>query len=436
MNIIKLLTGCEKLEKNKEANTNMKFPAMKKIAAQGNSRGLSLEEIQMMITNKLADELAKSNLFGKRIGILAGSRGIRNLQFIIKTVISELQHRGAEVVILPAMGSHGGATAAGQSALLDHYGINESALGVPIIADMTTTQIDDIQGHPVYVASQALALDGILPVNRVKAHTDFHSDHESGIVKMLVIGLGKRIQAEAVHQHGLKGLQTLIPKIAAKVLDRVPLLAGIAIIENIKDETALIEVLNKENLFLKEQKLLQYSKTLLPKLPANQLDVLIVRQMGKNISGVGIDPNITGRMRINGAPDEAGTARRIIVLDLTEESDGNALGIGIADVITKQLYNKIDIEKTYLNTITSGFLERCFIPVVAPTDERAVQIGLQTCGRVVTPDTARIMVINNTIDLAEIYISPSLCSEISSEYQLASPDFINLFDEAGNLVWP
>ncbi len=413
----------------------MKIPAMNKITAQGNPSGLSQEEIKTIIKNQLAAELAKNSLNGKKVGILTGSRGIRNIQFILKTVISELQQQGAVVVILPAMGSHGGATAEGQRALLDHYGISEAELGVPIVADMSTTAVGDINGHPVYVASKALELDWILPVNRVKAHTDFHSDHESGIVKMLVIGLGKRAQAEAVHQHGLQGLQTLIPKVAAKVLEHVSLLAGIAIVENTKDETAFIEILNKENLFARERELLKHSKTLLPKLPASHLDVLVVATMGKNISGVGIDPNITGRIRINGAPDAAGTAQRIVVLDLTEESDGNALGMGIADIITKKLYNKVDIEKTYMNTITSGFLERCFIPVVAATDQRAVQIGLQTCGRVITPDTARIMVTHNTLDLAEIFVSPALLSEISADYKLASAAPVDLFDAAGNFIW-
>ena len=206
-------------------------------------------------------------------------------------------------------------------------------------------------------------------------------------------------------------------------------------VENKRDETARIEFLTHENIFQREKELLQLSKSMLPKLPASNLDVLVSRQMGKNISGVGIDPNITGRMRINGVADEAGTARRIVILDLTAESDGNALGMGIADVITKKLYDKVDIEKTYMNTITSSFLERCFIPVVAPTDQRAVMIGLQTCGRVVTAETARIMVIKNTLELEEILISPALLPELPSNYKLATSDPVQLFDEAGNLLW-
>ena len=203
----------------------MKIPAMHKITAQEDIKGLSRQEIQANLTDNLAGLLHDKDIRGKKIGILAGSRGIRNLQFIIKTVVEQLKLRGAEIVILPAMGSHGGATAEGQKGILDHYGINEASLGAPIDADMKTTAVDDIDGQPVYVASRALELDWIIPVNRVKAHTDFHSDHESGIVKMLVIGLGKRAQAEAVHQHGLAGLQLLLPIVAAKVLAHVSMLA-------------------------------------------------------------------------------------------------------------------------------------------------------------------------------------------------------------------
>lgn len=413
----------------------MDIPAMKRVMAVEAPGGLSRQEIQKIIKDKLAAGLADKQLSGKTVGILAGSRGIRNLQFIFSVVISQLKQRGAEVVILPAMGSHGGATAQGQSSLLDHYGINEKTLGVPVWADMSTRLVGNIHGHPVYVAAKAFELDWIFPINRVKAHTDFHSEHESGIVKMLVIGLGKRAQAEAIHQHGLSGLQTLIPKVAAEVLQHVSLLGAFAIVENQKDETACLEFLNEKELFLREKQLLAYSKTLIPRLPISNLDVLVIREMGKNISGVGIDPNVTGRMRINGAADEPGTARRMVVLDLTDESDGNALGMGIADVITKRLYNKVDMEKTYMNTITSGFLERCFIPVVAPTDRRAIQIGLQTCGRLVSAVTARVMIIKHTLDLAELYLSPVLLPELPANYTAAEPAKKNLFDEQGNLCW-
>ena len=215
-----------------------------------------------------------------------------------------------------------------------------------------------------------------------------------------------------MHQLGISGLRDLIPQVARKILERVPLLGAVAIIENKWDETALIEVLNSKNLFSREQELLKLSKELLPKLPFDKLDVLVVLQMGKNISGVGIDPNVTGRMRINGVPDEDFSPKRIVVLDLTAESEGNALGMGIADVISQRLYDKVDIRKTYINTITSGSVERCFIPVIAASDEEAINIALQTCGRVVRLEDVRLAIINNTLELSQLYVSSALTAEV------------------------
>lgn len=413
---------------------DIKMPVIHKIVTKESPSCLSDEEIAVAIEQGLDRELSGKSVHGKKVGVLAGSRGIRNIQLIIKQVINNLKKRGANVVVLPAMGSHGGATAEGQRSILNHYGINEAELGVPIISNMEVATIDHINGQPVYVDRNVLDLDWIVPVNRVKAHTDFHGEHESGVIKMLVIGIGKQAQAEAVHQHGVNGLRNLIPKVAKKVLEHIPLLAAIAILENKRDETAVIEVLNSENIFHREEELLKYSKKLLAKLPVSNLDVLVIKQMGKNISGVGMDPNITGRMRINGIPDDEGTASRIVVLDLTKESEGNALGMGIADVTTRRFYDKIDIQKTYMNTITSGFLERCFIPVVAPTDEEAVGVGLQTCGRAVNQDTARIMVINNTLELSEVYVSSALLSEIPIEYEVSESNIRKIFDKSGNLL--
>lgn len=394
---------------------------------------LSLPEIQEIISKGLDGELSYKDVTGKRIGVLAGSRGIRNYKEIIGFVVKYLQNHGAEVVILPAMGSHGGATAEGQLSLLAHYGITEAQMGAPVLSSMEVDLIGDVGGQPVYVNSPVLELDWVIPVNRIKAHTDFHGPYESGLVKMLVIGMGKRAQAEAIHRHGAGGLRELIPRAAQKVLERVQLLGAVAIVENKRDETAVIEVLNSENLFSRERELLQLSKEMLPKIPVSNLDVLVVAEMGKNISGVGMDPNVTGRMRINGEPDSPWAPKRIAVLDLTAESEGNALGMGIADVITKRLYDKADLQKTYINTITSTFLERCFIPVVADSDEEAVHIAVKTCGRAVDPGNLRLVLIKSTLDLSRIYISPALSAELPANYQRAGQQEA-LFDKEGNLA--
>ncbi|PRR85418.1 DUF2088 domain-containing protein [Clostridium luticellarii] len=413
---------------------DIKMPVIHRIVTEESCSCLSEKEIIEIVQHGIDRELEGKDIKGKKIGVLAGSRGIRDVQLIIKQVIINLKAHGADVIVLPAMGSHGGATAAGQRSILDHYGINEKELGVPIVSNMEVETIDHIGRQPVYVDKKVLDLDYIVPVNRVKAHTDFHGEHESGVIKMLVIGIGKQAQAEAVHQHGANGLKNLIPKVAEKVLEHIPLLAAVAIVENKRDMTAAVEVLNAGNIFEKDAELLKYSKKLLPKLPLSNLDVLVIKEMGKNISGVGMDPNVIGRMRINGIPDDPGTASRIVILDLTEESEGNALGMGIADVTTKRLYDKVDIQKTYMNTITSGFLERCFIPVVAPTDKEAIRIALQTCGRAVDQDTARIMLIDSTLELSHIYISSALLPEVPPEYKICGTDVTDVFDGNGNLT--
>lgn len=397
---------------------------------------LELADIFRHIDEGFKYQTAGKSLAGKKIGVLSGSRGICNIKEIVKHVVELLQAAGAEVVVLPAMGSHGGATAAGQKAVLADYGITEEYLRVPIVSGMEVEQVGDVNGHPVYADKNAVALDGVVPVNRVKAHTDFHGPHESGVVKMLTIGIGKRAQAEAVHRHGIRGLRELIPQVSAVVMKRVPLIAAVAIVENKFDETAIIEVLGADNIFSREKELLVLSKELLPKIPFDNLDVLVVQEMGKNISGVGIDPNVTKRMRIEEVIDEPGGAKRIVALDLTKESGGNAVGLGIPDVITERLYNKVDFKKTYINTITSGFLERCFVPVKVSNDYEAVRIALNTCGRAVDWESARMVFIKNTLSLSEMYISPALIKELPAEYSLEDTAINKVFDSNGELVLP
>lgn len=397
---------------------------------------LELADIFRHIDDGFKSQTAGKSLAGKKIGVLSGSRGICNIKEIVKHVVEVLQAAGAEVVVLPAMGSHGGATATGQKAVLADYGLTEEYLGVPIISGMEVEQVGDVNGHPVYADRNAVALDGVVPVNRVKAHTDFHGPHESGVVKMLTIGIGKRAQAEAVHRHGIRGLRELIPQVSAVVMKRIPLIAAVAIVENKFDETAIVEVLGADNIFSREKALLVLSKELLPKIPFDNLDVLVVQEMGKNISGVGIDPNVTKRMRIEEVIDEPGGTKRIVALDLTKESGGNAVGLGIPDVITERLYNKVDFKKTYINTITSGFLERCFVPVKVSNDHEAVSIALKTCGRAVNWDSARIVFIKNTLSLSEMYISPALLKEVSADYAVENTAVTEVFNSNGELILP
>ncbi|GAW93788.1 lactate racemase domain-containing protein [Calderihabitans maritimus] len=373
-----------------------------------------------------------------RIAVAVGSRGIRNLQKIVATVVNKIKEAGGEPFIIPAMGSHGGATVEGQKEVLASYGITEDALGVPVVSNMATVQIGETaRGIPVFFDRVAAEADGIVVINRVKPHTDFHGRVESGLLKMLAIGLGKQKGAEMIHSYGIAGLRELIPQAANVILKKMPVLFGLAILENAEDDTADIVALRAEEIEAQEPVLLERARLLMPRLPVQRLDVLVVEEMGKNISGVGLDPNITGRIGIRQQRDaEAPIISRVVVLDLTEESHGNALGMGLADVITRRFRNKVDLSTTYANVITSGFLERGFIPLVMPSDQEAIDLALRTCGRRVEPATARLMLIKNTLELGELYVSTALLPEVEQNPQveiLEGPVPL-IFNEDGELI--
>lgn len=376
---------------------------------------------------------------GQEIGITIGSRGIDRMQELVKEVVAYIKSKGALAVIIPAMGSHGGATAEGQKEVLASYGITEEQVGAPIRADMETIELatDPESGLPVYFDRQASLLDGVILMNRVKAHTDFHSTYESGLMKISVIGLGNHKGAEHLHFHGLRGLKTLIPSFARTILAKGNILFGIALMENAKDTLAEIHLLTKDEIAEKEPNLLLQSKKYLPKLPVDNLDVLVVERMGKNISGVGIDPNITGRRAIRSDQDSgnaSGVANRIVCLDLTPECHGNALGMGIADFIPKRFYEQIDFQKTYANVITSGFVERGFVPLVMENDFQAIDTAIQCCGRKVDDATVRLLQIQDTLSARQVLVSPTLTDEVAelSNWQdMGEVEY--LFDDQGKL---
>jgi len=396
-----------------------------------------LENIPEQIYSEMAP-FSTQVLSGQRIAVAVGSRGIRNLLIIVSAVVTKLMEWGAEPFIVPAMGSHGGATAEGQKEVLASFGITEENLGVPIISNMDVIEIGQIaQGIPVYIDREAAAADGIILINRIKPHTDFRAPVESGLIKMLAVGLGKQRGAELIHSHGLLGLQTLIPLMADVAIQRLPILFGLGILENARDETADIIALDSRRMREKEPSLLIRASELMPKLPIDCLDVLVVEKMGKNISGTGVDTNIIGRMGIRSQPDlETPKISRIVVLDLTEESHGNALGVGLADIIPKSLREKIDLEKTYANVVTTSLLERGFIPLVMPTEREAISVALKTVGRPVNRQDVRLMIIRSTLDLEELYISANMLLEIldmPGMEVIGEPESL-AFSEAGELM--
>jgi hypothetical protein len=319
-------------------------------------------DIRTSIQDQLAQKLASRITPGARIAVAAGSRGITNLQQIVSVTVGWLKERGAAPFIVPAMGSHGGATPEGQASVLADYGITEDSVGAPVKASMEVKLLgrtDD--GADVYFSSEALNADGILVVNRVKPHTDFSGAIGSGLLKMLTIGLGKRKGANACHiAFALRGHEQVIRKVASVTLKCAPILGGVAILEDQFHETAQITVLAKEEMVAGEEQLFAQAKLLMPSLPFEEIDFLIVDKMGKNISGAGMDPNIIGRS-VYGYMSQGPSInalssvriRRIFVRELTPESHGNAVGIGLADLTTTRLVRAMDPQAMYVNALTA-----------------------------------------------------------------------------------
>ncbi len=357
-------------------------------------------------------------LRGKRIAITAGSRGIARINEVIKGVVEFVKECDGEPFVFPAMGSHGGATAEGQVAILRDYGITEEFVGAPILATMEVERIGETNGIPVYADKLAANADGIIVVNRIKHHTDFSGPHESGLFKMMAVGMGKREGADIAHTYKAWSLRHHIPLMAKEILRRLPILAGLAVIENGYHEVAHLIALPPEEIEAGERRLLSFWKRIRPKIPFNHLDVLIVERMGKNISGTGMDTKTIGRMMITGENEPKHPMPRVIVvLDLTDESHGNAAGLGLADITTKRLISKVDWHATHVNVFTSGFIERDRIPVVAEDDRQALEWALEVA-KVRDPEKARIVRIRDTNTLGVLYISQGLWDEAAVNKRL------------------
>jgi len=357
---------------------------------------------------------------GDKIGITVGSRGINNIKLIVKQIISELKSVHALPFILPAMGSHGGANSEGQKEVLGFYGITEKEMGVPIIVSMEVVQIGKVEDRiPIYFSKVAMEADGIIALNRVKMHTDFKSDIvESGISKILAIGLGNRRGAESIHSLGVYGLKNVIPQAAELIISKAPIIQGIGILENGYDQTMKISFVSPKDIIRTDNKLLKMSKKVMPRLPLDELDVVIVQEIGKNISGTGFDTNIIGRLYINGEKEiEKPDIKRLVVFDISEESHGNALGIGLADVTTKRLVNKINYKDMFANAITSTFLNRVKIPITADTQKKAVEIALKTCWEL-EQSNLKLLIMKNTSDLEYLYVSKAAWDEIKDSEKI------------------
>jgi hypothetical protein len=366
----------------------------------------------------LADQVS-----GKRIAIGVGSRGVANVVDMARTLASLIRESGGDPFVIPAMGSHGGSTAEGQIEVLAGLDVTEATVGCPVEATMETRIISQTDaGLPVYLDRFAADAAGFFIINRVKIHTDFHDRHESGLMKMLAIGLGNQVGATQIHNYGVYGLRTIIPDMANHIIQHSNLIAGIATVEDGYHRPVQLEILLADTIPQREPALLDTARALIPRLPVDDMDVLIIDWMGKEISGAGMDTNVIGRWRIEGEPEpEAPRVKAIVVLDLTEASHGNAAGIGLADFTVKRLLDKIDFDIFSLNIFTSSFLQRGRIPLVFPTDQAAIEAAITSVYRANRADhvQARVVRIRSTLDLDTVWVSTNVLREIED-----SPDVV------------
>jgi hypothetical protein len=388
-------------------------------------------------------EIGKLSLAGRfapgaRVAVTGGSRGVANIAIILRTTCDCLKELGTKPFIVPAMGSHGGATAEGQLNVLARYGITPESMEVPILSSMETVEIGRMPwGFPVHVDKHAYQADHIVLVNRIKPHTNFRAHVESGLMKMLVIGLGKHQGAILAHRASVDvGLPRAIPEVARFSLSKLPILFGVGMLENVRHQTAKVEATLPEVLEVTETRLLQEAWALFARIPFEFLHLLIVDEMGKEISGTGMDPNVLGRLYF--APNEEPKSPRyirILVRDLTEKTAGNAVGMGLADFATRRLANKVNFQYTYTNALTGLSPMRSKLPIIFETDQDAIEGALKTIGLTEPPD-AKVARIKNTLDLEYLYASDALLAEIRerNDLEVLSGPHPFAFSDQGDLV--
>lgn len=360
---------------------------------------------------------------GMSVALTAGSRGIHDKPVVVRAAGEWLRSLGAEPFVVPAMGSHGGATVEGQLEVLRDLGLTEASLGMPIRATMETVELGQVPNGPtVHLDANAAEADGIIAVNRIKAHTDFKSEVESGLGKIVAIGLGKQRGAEGIHLYGPANLGVWIPQVARRIVETGKVLGGLAIVENAYDRAAKIALVDAPDIAgPAEEQLLVEAKDLMATLPFDALDVAVVDVMGKNMSGSGMDTNVIGRMMIRGSAEFARPRiANIAVLDLSDASHGNAVGIGLADYVPFRVLEKVDLRSTYINAMTSGLggPQRAQLPMALADDRTAIAAAIVTCGRP-DLDRARVVRVHSTLDLEELLVSESLRPDVEASDSLA-----------------
>lgn len=404
------------------------FPRMAPIRQRVTEDAVT-DPVACMVEQLRALPLAGPVRQGMRVAIGVGSRGIHGIAELVAALAAELRALGAAPFVVPAMGSHGGGTAEGQRAVLEGYGITAAALGVPIESAMDTVVIGETAaGMPVHVDARAARADGLVVINRIKPHTAFRGPTESGLLKMLAVGLGKERGAATIHGWGLA---EALPAAAQEVIDRLPVIAGIGIVENGCHRPAHVEVIAAQRLAEREPELLRLAWEHLPRVPLCPLDVLVLRRIGKEISGTGMDLNVVGMWRRTGGTVDP-QIRALVALELTPQSRGNGIGVGYADVITQRLRDAVDPAATAKNCLTSGNYNGAKLPITFPSDREAIAAVLPT----VEPERARLVIAPSTLELQTLWISEALIAEAEQhpDLELVGPAGELAFDDAGTLT--
>ena len=417
---------------------NVPVPKMVKIRELFDDSHIPEEDIAAKVREELSREALGGQIKpGMKIAITCGSRGINHNAIMARTIVDFVKERGAHPYIVAAMGSHGGATAEGQTQILKDYGITEENMGCPVKSSMETVQIglSVKRKQPVYIDKYASEADGIILYNRIKPHTSFRGRYESGLMKMMAIGLGKQVGAESIHHQSPAIMHELVEEYGRTILENCPVLGGIAVIENAYDETYLIKGLTADEIITEEPKLRDLSYKTIAHLLFDKCDVLVVDKIGKNISGDGMDPNISGRFVQPKYCSGGIEAEKVVILDLTDETHGNAQGIGLAEVTTRRLFNKMKLEMTYPTGVTNTFLHLMKIPMIMDNDREALQLALCTCPEAEDQDNIKMIRIQDTMHIDTIEISEGLLplAKANPHIEILTEPYDLEFDEEGNL---
>ncbi len=412
----------------------IKLPKFYKARQHLDSASISRAEIPSVLRERLEQVPLREQVKpGMRIAVTAGSRGVANIDLIIGEIVKYLKGLQAEPFIVPSMGSHGGGTAQGQLEILAGYGITEETMGCPLISSMEVTQVGETEDkRPVYIDRAAAEADGILVVGRIKPHTGFRGPYQSGLMKMMAIGLGKQYGARVCHEEGFKRMGYNVEMFGRAVIQNCNIVCAVGLIENAFETTWKIEAMKKEEIALREPELLKEAEAHMPKLLFPECDVLIVDEIGKNFSGDGMDPNVTGTFATPYANGGI-KAERVCILDLSPESHGNGMGSGMATAITRKVFNQLDLDTMYINGFTCRNLNGSRIPCILSSDEAAIKFCLGTCVNA-DQSTPKIIRIFNSQFIEYIWISEALARCLPEGVEIIGEAKPFLFDSNGNLV--